>query len=169
MSLPKFDPRSFLEHRPARAYRAYCAYLAGQIGTSGTIGTVIESNLGLRPYRLVADSWRGKLIAARAACRNATEHRCLDAALALSLSPWLSRLLELGWDESALFVFDAANPRHGGLVQALPRGTLIAATAEAAYLVTQAGRERHIRRSPAQTGGPLIWSADTRHGGINGY
>ncbi|MCR9062275.1 MAG: hypothetical protein NXI02_33515 [Rhodobacteraceae bacterium] len=189
MTLAKFDPWSVIPGRAYRAYCAYPEPSLGTIGTISTLASpeisdfeeraaIISLETGLdhgrssseaalaAGYESVAElhchvitSWRDQLTSARATSRAHAE--LLELTISFTKSPWISRLIALGWDEVALFAYSDDPDSSGGLLQCLLHRRLIAATRCSAVLCRPDGRRTHFHRfGPFQDCARLIWETE---------
>jgi hypothetical protein len=136
MSLPKFDPWSVSKSPRPSAYRAYCAYSAPSLGTTGTMSTSVAST---------ANECGVQEIVQRTP---APEGLVARSTSAVCSSPWMPRLVALGWSVQDLLGGSSSNASTGGLARLLVHNRLLAATERAAYLETRDGKRIKYLRNP---------------------
>lgn len=176
MALARFDPWQYLRPAQVNANPAYPAYRAGDLGRVGTLGAgdpsligdfeersaILEVNSGLTReeaeavaahalglgtpsvLRAVAiECWRARL--SLPMCRSDARGLVEDAQ-ALVNGRWINPLVALGWDEISLFGCEPTGLHPAGLVSAVRRQPIVAATSASVRYLDPHGRARHHYR-----------------------
>lgn len=170
------------------AYPAYSSYRRAEISTLGMLGTEARSSFSDFEERAAILEFAGGFTREEAADRAAlaagfaspgvlrtaaienwrqqlslTMSRCgarplIEDALAMVNGPWIAVLVALGWDEVSLFGCDPTGRDVAGLVAAIGRRAILAATTDSVRYLDMHGRSRHhYRFAAAGENACLIW------------